>query len=160
MNKSNELYKTANAKTSFICESLLGYVAQDGKQYDKIALVLVLRDGQNKAQTTVRYYLDVPAAKVLMHDLFYGKLKDEFKGFKQYNDIQRALNIRLLEEKNYRVSVMNTNGDKQSLYFDMTIQQAREMAISVLDHVRNYELGKVLALHLSGQAQDDTAPIK
>ena len=69
---TNELYETANARTSFICESLLGYTAQDGKQCDKIALVLVLRDGQNKAQQTVKYFLDVPTAKVLMTDLFHG----------------------------------------------------------------------------------------
>ncbi len=39
---TSELYKTANARTSFICESLLGYVAQDGSEYNKISLVLVM----------------------------------------------------------------------------------------------------------------------
>lgn len=155
---TNELYKTANAKTSFICESLLGYVAQDGKQYDKISFVLVLRDADNKAQQTVRYFLDVPTAKVLMADLFRLQLNDEFSEFKKHGGKQRALTIKQNDE-GYRVSMMNSNGgdDKQSLYFDITTWQAREMAISVLDYIRNHELAKMLALHLSGQAQYDTA---
>lgn len=50
-----ELYKTANARTSFICEALLGHKAQDGTEYNKIPLILVLRDANNKAETTVKY---------------------------------------------------------------------------------------------------------
>lgn len=147
MSKSAELYKTANAKTSFICESLLGYVAQDGTEYNKVALVLVLRDANNKAQQTVKYFLDVPTAKVLMTNLFAGKLQDEYSGFKQHNGKQRALTIKQNDDDGYRVSIMNSNGDadKQSLYFDITVWQARELAVSVLDHVRNYELAQVLA---------------
>ncbi|RLI46567.1 hypothetical protein DRO69_02780 [Candidatus Bathyarchaeota archaeon] len=147
---TNELYKTANARTSFICESLLGYTAQDGKQYDKIALVLVLRGADNKAQQTVRYFLDVPTAKVLAHDLFAGELRDEFKEYKQHNGKQRALSIKQ-HENVYRVSIMNSNGgeDKHSLYFDITAWQARELAISVLDHIKHYELARLMVLHLN-----------
>ena len=155
MNKSTELYKTANARTSFICESLLGYTAQDGKQYDKIALVFVLRGPDNKAQQTVRYFLDVPTVKVLMTDLFDGELRDEFSEFKQHGGKQRALTIKLNDD-GYRVSIMNSNGgdEKQSLYFDISAWQARELAITVLDCIRNYELAKMLAPYLSGHAQD------
>ncbi|MBC8458092.1 MAG: hypothetical protein H8D67_08875 [Deltaproteobacteria bacterium] len=45
---TNELYKTANARTSFICESLLGYVAQDGSEYNKISMVLVMSRTRHK----------------------------------------------------------------------------------------------------------------
>ena len=153
MNNSTELYKTANAKTSFICESLLGYTAQDGKQYDKIAMVLVLRDANNKAQQTVKYFLDVPTAKVLMTDLFAGKLQDEYSGFKKHAGKQRALSIKTNDDDDYRISIMNSNGgdDKQSLYFDISGWQSRELSISILDHIRNYELAKAVTLHLNGR---------
>lgn len=152
---TDELYKTANARTSFICESLLGYRAQDGTEYNKIAFVLVLRGADNKAQQTVRYFLDVPTAKVLMTDLFHGELHNEYSGFKQHGGKQRALTIKLNDD-GYRVSIMNSNGgdEKQSLYFDISTWQAKELAITVLDHIRNYELSKILAPYLSGQAQD------
>lgn len=150
MDKATELYKTANAKTSFICESLLGYKAQDGTEYSKIAWVLVLRDASNKVEQTVKYYLDVPTAKVLMHDLFVGELCDEFKEFKKHGDKQRAVSIKPMDE-GYRVSIMNSsggNGDKQSLYFDIIAWQARELAITTLDYIRNLELARTITSRL------------
>jgi len=150
MTKAMELYKSANSQISFICESLLGYTAQDGTEYNKIALVLVLRDADNKAQQTVKYFLDVPTAKVLMTDLFHCKLQEEYSGFKKHGDKQRALTIKPNNDDGYRVSIMNNNGgaDKQSLYFDITTWQARELAVSVLDYIRNYEQAKTMALYL------------
>jgi hypothetical protein len=52
-----ELYKTANAQTSLICEAMLGRLGSDGQVYNKIGLVLVLRDNSNKALKTLWYYL-------------------------------------------------------------------------------------------------------
>jgi hypothetical protein len=80
---SAELYKTANAQTSLISEAMLGQPGFDGQVYNKIGLVLVLRDNTNKALKTLRYYLDIPAAKVLCHDLWESKLDGEYKEFKK-----------------------------------------------------------------------------
>lgn len=84
---------------------------------------------------------------MLFHDLFSGELRDEFNEFKRHGGRQRALNIKPLDEGGYRLSIMNINGDvhKQSLYFDITTRQARELAITVLDHVRNYDQARALA---------------
>jgi len=148
--EKKELYKTANAKTSFIAESLLGSTARDGTEYNKIVFVLILRDGDNKAQQTVKYFLDVPTIKVLTTDLFARNLQGEFSGFKQHGGTQRGMNIKPLDEGDYRLFIMNSNGsdDKQSLYFDLTAWQVRELAITILDHVRNYELAKSIKLSL------------
>ncbi len=81
-----------------------------------------------------------------MTDLFWLQLGDEFNEFKRHNGKQRALNIKQHED-GYQVLVMNSNGgdDKQSLYFDISGWQARELAITILDYIRNYELGRTLA---------------
>ena len=78
-----ELYKTANAQASFICEAMLGFKADEGQTYNKIVVVIVKRDSQNKAESTVCYFLDVPAAKVLCHDLWEGALHEEHDEFKK-----------------------------------------------------------------------------
>jgi len=57
-----ELFKTANAQASFICEAMLGFQAENGEIYNKVVLVIVKRDHDNKAQKTVRYFVDIPRA--------------------------------------------------------------------------------------------------
>jgi hypothetical protein len=95
-----ELYKAANAQTSLICEAMLDQLGTDGQVYNKIGLVLVLRDKSNKALKTLRYYLDIPVAKVLFHDLWEGKLGEEYKEFKKTGgNKERAFQVSTAEEK-------------------------------------------------------------
>ena len=142
-----EIYKAANAQTLFACEAMLGNVSSDGKKYDRVNLVIVLKDGQNKALKTMRYYLDIPAAKVLCSDLWQGKLHEEYSEFKKTDKAERALNFSPLKEGGYRVTIMNSNSDgsRDRLYFPLSTLQARQMAISVLDYLRVQELAGALA---------------
>lgn len=142
-----EIYKTANAQTSFICEAILGQADQAGRVYNKIGLVLVLRDAQNKAVKTLHYYLDIPAAKVLFHDIWTGGLSEEYKEYKNTVKGERGLSVSITEGGGYRILVMNTNetGQRDKLYFIVTKLQARQLAITVLDHLRSYELARALS---------------
>lgn len=47
---------------------MLGFQAENGEIYNKVVLVIVKRDHDNKAQKTVRYFVDIPSAKVICHD--------------------------------------------------------------------------------------------
>lgn len=149
--KNVELFKTANAQTSLICEAMLGRSDLNGKLYNKIGLILVLRDEKNKAVKTLRYYLDVPSAKVIFHDLWVGTFPKKYSEFKKGNGMERALNINLQDNGMYQFSVLNTKKDlkkgeeRQNLYFNLNTFQVRQMAITVLDHLKNYELALALA---------------
>ena len=76
-----ELAKFANKTVSFIIEAMLDFAATDGKTYNKIVLVLVQRNAQNKALATVRYFLDIAPAKVIFHDLWNGILNDDYSEY-------------------------------------------------------------------------------
>ena len=143
-----ELYKVANAQTSLICEAMLNQLGSDGQVYNKIGLVLVLRDNTNKALKTLRYYLDVPAAKVLFHDLWESKLGGEYKGFKKVGgNKERTFQIAPNEGGGYHVSIMNSSdsGERDRLYFQLTRSSARQMAICVLDYLRAHDLASAIA---------------
>ena len=92
-----ELYKTANKQASFIAEAMLDFAATDGKTYNKVVLVLVKRDAQNKAIATVRYFLDIAPAKVLFHDLWLGALHNEHSEYKVLHGTERALKLTPLD---------------------------------------------------------------
>ena len=140
-----ELYKTANAQASFICEAMLGFKADDGQTYNKIVLVIVKRDANDKAEATVRYFMDVPAAKVLCHDLWEGALHDEHSEFKKRGNTQRALKIGPIEVNGYKFSVMNDEGgEKQWLFFDLSCFQTRCLSRTVLDHLGVWEMASML----------------
>ena len=135
-----ELYKTANAQASFICEAMLGWKAENGETYNKIVVVIVKRDSDHHALQTVRYFLDIPAAKVLMHDLWEGTLTDEHSEYKRLSGKERALSIKP-QDSGYRFSVMNTEAEtKDRLYFDLNRFQARCLARVVLDYLHCHEL--------------------
>lgn len=139
---NNELYKIANAQTSLIIEALLGNKDKEGRVYNKIALTMVLRDQSNKATKTLRYYLDVPVAKVLFHDIWNGDLREEYQEFKSGTTTERGLKITLLE-KGYRISIINkdlTLDKKDWLYFNLSSREARQIAITILDHLNAHEL--------------------
>jgi hypothetical protein len=143
-----ELYKTANAQTSLICEAMLGHLGSDGQVYNKIGLVLVLRDNTNKALKTLRYYLDIPVAKVLCHDLWEGTLRKEYKEFKKTSgNKERAFQIAPNEGNGYRVSIMNSSesGERDRLYFQLSRWEARQLAITVLDYLRAYEIAAAIS---------------
>lgn len=128
---------------------MLGIVANNGKVYNKIGLILVLRDEKNKAVKTLRYYLDVPTAKVIFNDLWEGTLPRKYSEFKKGPVAERALNITLNEKGFYQFSVMNVKKekdgeDKQNLYFNLTRFQARQLAVCVLDHLKNQELAQAI----------------
>ena len=150
-----ELFKTANKTASFICEALLDFKAYDGRTYNKIMLVLVKRDAQNKALETIRYFLDIAPAKVLFHDLWHDTLSDEHNEFKQRGNVTRALKI-TQNGDGYRISVMNAeHGDKAWLFFDLSKFQVRCLARTVLDHLHCHELAMAIQRgHLNPQPID------
>ena len=140
-----ELYKTANKTASFIAEALLDRKADDGKTYNKVVLVIVKRDESNKALATVRYFLDIAPAKVLMHDLGIGTL-DEHSEYKVLHGTERALKITHLNAEAYRVSLMNkSDGESESLYFDLSKFQTRCLARTVLDYLQAWQMSQMIA---------------
>ena len=149
----SELYKTANAQSSFICEAILAHADQSGKVYNKIGFVLVLRDPNNKALKTLRYYLDIPAAKVLFHNMWEDKMPADYKEFKNTTKGERGLSISKAEDGGYRIFIMNSNEGKErdKLYFIISKLQARQLAITVVDHLRAHELAAALAALLQPQ---------
>lgn len=142
---STNLYKTANAQISFVCEAMLE-AEKDGKTFSKIALILIQRDQCNKAIATVRYFLDLPMAKVLFHDLWMNRLSAEVKEFKKFNGQEKAVSI-APKEGGYRVAIMNKEANSQerkNLFFDMPGMGARALAITVLDHLRAWEIARAM----------------
>ena len=141
-----ELYKTANKQASFIAEAMLDFAATDGKTYNKVVLVLVKRDAQNKAIATVRYFLDIAPAKVLFHDLWLGALHNEHSEYKVLHGTERALKMTPLDNPGaYRVSVMNkADGETESLYFDLSRFQVRCLARMVLDHLNWWQIASAI----------------
>lgn len=142
-----ELFKTANAQTSFICEAMLGYRAEDGRVYNKIGFVMILRDKQNKALKTLRYFLDIPTAKVLFEDIWRGVLPQKYNEFKKNPTMERSLSL-AQNDKGLQISLMNIKkeekAERENLYFTLSLFQSRQLAISVLDHLRAYEFAKAL----------------
>lgn len=139
-----ELFKTANAQASFICEAMLGFKAENGETINKLVLVIVKRDSHDKALQTVRYYLDIPAAKVLCHDLWDGTLTEEHSEYKKLAGKERALSIKP-QDGGHRFSVMNVEGEtKERLYFDLSRFQVRCFARVVLDYLHCYELAQAI----------------
>ena len=140
-----DLYKTANKTASFITEAMLDFAATDGKTYNKVVIVIVKRDAQNKALATVRYFLDIAPAKVLMHDLWIGTL-DEHSEFKKLHGTERALKMTPLDAAGaYRFSVMNkSDGESESLYFDLSRFQTRCLARSVLDYLHSWQIASAI----------------
>jgi molybdopterin synthase catalytic subunit len=144
-----EIYKTANAQASFICEAMLNHRTDDGKVYNKVVLVIVKRDANHKALETVKYYIDLPSAKVIFDDIWRGELAAEYKEYKQSNATERALNITSTDDETYRVSVMNKGTQtSQRLFFDLTRFQARCLARQVLDYLHCHELATIVASEL------------
>lgn len=139
-----ELFKTANREISFIAEAWLDHVLPDGTIISKVALILVKRDGQNKAVQTVKYWLDLPTAKVIFNDLWNNALTDTWNEYKQRAGSQKAIDIEPQDE-GYQLRVMNKdNGEMQRLFFNLTTFQARALAITVIDHLRAWELAKAI----------------
>jgi hypothetical protein len=126
-----ELYKVANAQISLICEAMLGHIGSDGQVYNKIGLVLVLRDNRNKALKTLRYYLDIPAAKVLFYDIWESKLGGEYKEFKKTGgNKERAFQISTSEGGGYRIAIMNNSGsERERLYFQLSQSEVRQLEL-------------------------------
>jgi hypothetical protein len=143
---SHELFKTANVQASFIAEALLDHVATDGTIYNKVILTIVKRTPQNKAESTMKYFVDIAPAKVVFHDLWTDALGGDHSEFKKHGNLERALNINPIAD-GYRFSVMNktAGGESGSLYFDLTRFQARCLARSVLDHLTARELAKMFS---------------
>ena len=140
-----ELAKFANKTASFFVEAMLDRKADDGKTYNKIVLVIVKRSESNKALATVRYFLDIAPVKVLMHDLWIGTL-DEHSEFKKLHGTERALKITPLDTGAYRFSHMNNSeGESESLYFDLSKFQTRCLACTVMDHLKSWQMSQMIA---------------
>lgn len=147
----SDLFKTANDKTSFIvefCDSSTRNLPNPVKTYTKVTFTLVLLTPEKKATKTVRYFMDIPAVKCLMYDLFHGKLGDrEVKGFKKSDTGERSISIKRVPEKPLlRIGVSEVKTEtkvRDSLYFDLNGDLTRQLAITVLDFLKNYELLKL-----------------
>jgi len=141
-----ELAKFANAQASFICEAMLDFAATDGKTYSKLVIVIVKRDAQNKALETVKYFMDITPAKVLFHDLWLGTLHDEHSEYKALHGTERGLKISPVDGGVYRFSVMNkSDGESESLYFDLNRFQVRCLARSILDYLQSWQMSTMIA---------------
>lgn len=143
----SDLFKTANDKTSFIVEFCDTY-NEEKKTYTKVIFTLVLLTPEKKATKTVRYFMDIPVVKCLMYDLFHKALGDrEVKGFKKSDSGERSISIKRIPEKPLlRIGISETKtSDKtrENLYFDLNGDLTRQMAITVLDFLKNYELLKL-----------------
>jgi hypothetical protein len=150
-----ELAKFANKTASFITEAMLDFAATDGKTYNKIVLVIVKRDAQNKAEATVRYFLDIAPSKVLFHDLWLGALHNEHSEYKVLHGTQRALNITSLDGGAYRFSVMNKgDGESERMYFDLSKFQTRCLSRSVLDDLHSWQMSQMIAFAIYAHALD------
>ena len=113
-------------------------------------LVIVKSDRDNKAEKTLRYWLDVPAAKVLMHDLWDGALATAFNEFKRRGNAQRALKVEPLGGGAYKLSIMNDeNGEKRWLFFELSRFQVRCLSRTVLDHLQACEFASMFAAYTS-----------
>ena len=149
MESNKELFKLANNTVSFISENFLGFKADDGQVINKIALLLIKRDNANRATQTLRYYLDVPAAKVLCHDLWIGSLHQEYSEFKKRGNTQRALNIDPLDESGaYRIGIMNQasqDAEQERLFFDLNRFNSRAFARTILDFLTYEQMARQLA---------------
>ena len=149
MESNKELFKLANNTVSFIAENFLGFKADDGQVIDKVALLLIKRDSDNRATQTLRYYIDVPAAKVLCHDLWVGALHQEYSEFKKRGNTQRALRIEPLDESGaYRIGIMNQasqDTEQERLFFDLNRFNSRAFARTVLDFLTYEQMTKQLA---------------
>ncbi len=133
---------------------MLDFAATDGKTYNKIVLVIVKRDAQNKALETVHYFLDLPNAKVLFHDLWLGALHNEHSEYKVLHGTERALKITPLDAGAYRLSVMNkTDGESESLYFDLSRFQTRCLSRTVLDYLRGWQMSAMIAEQIYAHKQ-------
>ena len=141
-----ELAKFANKTASFFTEALLDRKADDGKTYNKVVLVIVKRDESNKALATVRYFLDIAPAKIIFHDLLIGALHDEHSEYKKLHGTERGLRITSLDGGAYRFSVMNkSDGEAESLYFDLSKFQTRCLARTVLDYLHSWQMSQMIA---------------
>ena len=154
MKPNKELFKIANNTVSFIAENFLGFKADDGQIFDKIALLLIKRDNANRAIQTLRYYLDIPACKVLCHDLWTGALHQEYSEFKKRGNTQRALNIDPLDESGaYRIGIMNQtsqDAEQERLFFDLNRFNSRAFARTVLDFLNYEQMARQLAAAKEG----------
>ena len=80
-----------------------------------------------------------------MHDLWIGTL-DEHSEYKVLHGTERALKITPLDAGAYRFSVMNkSDGESESLYFDLSKFQTRCLARSVLDYLHSWQISTMIA---------------
>ncbi len=136
-----ELAKFANKTASFFCEI---FQTESG-EIAKIVRVIVKRSESNKALATVRYFLDIAPAKVLFHDLWLGALHNDHSEYKVLHGTERSLKIAPLDGGAYRFSLMNkSDGEAESLYFDLSRFQTRCLARTVLDYLQAWQIGSAI----------------
>lgn len=145
------LFKTANNTASFIVE-YLKMKGENERTYEKVGVKIIELDAEKKAKRMVKFYLDIPAVKVVMHHLWKDSLskiwtdipKKEFSQFKNVRDEQRSFKI-VKGNQNYRFSVMNNQGEKKnSMYFDLTFFQTEQVSTTVSDFLRAREFAQAV----------------
>ena len=140
---SKEIYKTANAQTSFIITANFGLIREKGDkeiESDKLLYTMVQRDANNKAIKTLKFWQDLPQALYLMRLIDSGALfkssKDQYE-YKKTEKVNRAFKVSMKdkgEEKGKAVRFVieeiskDKKEDKSFLYFDLTPKDARMMS--------------------------------
>jgi hypothetical protein len=88
------------------------------------------------------------------HDLWESKLGGEYK--KTGGNKERAFQISPSEGGGYRVAIMNNSGsERERLYFQLSQREVRQLAITVLDYLRAYEVANALAAILGKEMDVD-----
>lgn len=148
-----QLFKSFNRKSNvlFSVTALMDSEGKDGKVYNKIQIELVQLNQSNKAEKQTSFFMDLASSKVLMHDLWTGDIQ-EFKDAGVSN-VQRYLTVSKLDTGAIGFKIDNKqNGDYQSLAIGIGPTEARKLARTTLDFLRNYEMARALASVLK---QDD-----
>jgi len=141
-----QLFKSFNRKSNvlFSVTTLLDSVAKDGKVYNKLQLDLVQLDQNSKAEKQASFFLSIPSAKVLFHDLWTETLH-EYKDA-GISSVQRYLAVSKNDNGSISFKVDNkTNGDYCSLFIGISPIEARKLARVILDFLQQWELAKIIS---------------
>ena len=160
-----ELFKTANTTATFIVVSNFGNSVEkeDGgrpTEFNKLVYIIIQRDENNKALKTLKFWQDTKDALYMMHLINQGVLtslvdKDGMKvpkmkvnEFKRTKKGDRAFSVEAKKtdqgtKLRFGISLKNSDGDKDGLYFDLDILMAKKMAYEIHMFIECYMQAKI-----------------
>jgi len=120
---------------------------------NKIAFTLVAFDGEYHATARVRHYVDVADAKLLCYDILNGFFTECYtSGSTEHNDVLQAQVLTIRKNLKYHVIKIDNGIGEQlpsgevkmaqttdSLTIRLAEWDARKMAMSLLDYIRDWE---------------------